>query len=77
MEITITDQGPGLAEADLEQVFLPFYRGENSRSRSTGGTGLGLTIAREIIQMHRGDITLTNNLQGGLKVIVTLPLRSS
>ncbi|KTC91021.1 HAMP domain-containing histidine kinase [Fluoribacter dumoffii] len=77
IEITITDQGPGLAEADLEQVFLPFYRGENSRSRSTGGTGLGLTIAREIIQMHQGDITLTNNLQGGLKVLVTLPIRHS
>ncbi|VEB32465.1 sensor histidine kinase [Legionella cherrii] len=75
LEITITDQGPGLPEADLEHVFLPFYRGENSRSRSTGGTGLGLTIAREIIQMHQGDITLTNNLQGGLKVIITLPLR--
>ncbi|WP_454782942.1 sensor histidine kinase [Legionella sp. WA2022007384] len=77
IEITITDQGPGLAEADLEHVFLPFYRGENSRSRSTGGTGLGLTIAREIIQMHQGDITLTNNFQGGLKVIVTLPLRTN
>lgn len=64
IEITITDQGPGLAESDLEQVFLPFYRGESSRSRSTGGTGLGLTIAREIIQMHQGDITLTNNIQG-------------
>ncbi|QMT61279.1 cell wall metabolism sensor histidine kinase WalK [Legionella sp. PC997] len=77
IEITITDQGPGLAEADLEHVFLPFYRGEYSRSRSTGGTGLGLTIAREIIQMHQGDITLTNNLQGGLKVIVTLPIRTN
>ncbi|WP_115710818.1 sensor histidine kinase [Legionella sainthelensi] len=75
IEITITDQGPGLAESDLEQVFLPFYRGESSRSRSTGGTGLGLTIAREIIQMHQGDITLTNNIQGGLKVIITLPIK--
>ncbi|STY30632.1 sensor histidine kinase [Legionella wadsworthii] len=76
VEVTITDQGPGLPEADLEQVFLPFYRGENSRSRSTGGTGLGLTIAREIIQMHQGDITLINNHQGGLKVIVSLPHRT-
>ncbi|KTC83917.1 sensor histidine kinase [Legionella cincinnatiensis] len=75
IEITITDQGPGLAESDLEQVFLPFYRSESSRSRSTGGTGLGLTIAREIIQMHQGDITLTNNIQGGLKVIINLPIK--
>ncbi len=77
IEISITDQGPGLAETDLEQVFLPFYRGENSRSRSTGGTGLGLTIAKEIIQMHHGDITLSNNFQGGLKVVITLPIKAS
>ena len=73
IEITITDQGPGLSTTDLERVFLPFYRGENSRSRSTGGTGLGLTIAQEIIQMHQGTIELSNLLEGGLKVTVTLP----
>jgi len=73
IEIVITDQGPGLTPTDLEQVFLPFYRSDNSRSRTSGGTGLGLTIAREIIQMHQGDITLSNQLRGGLKVIVTLP----
>lgn len=77
IQIIITDQGPGLEENDLEQVFLPFYRSENSRSRTTGGTGLGLTIAREIIQMHQGDITLNNNVQGGLKVVITLPLKQS
>lgn len=73
IEITIIDEGPGLAATELEQVFLPFYRGENSRSRSTGGTGLGLTIAREIVQMHQGDIKLNNQLQGGLKVLIILP----
>ncbi|MBI2786916.1 MAG: HAMP domain-containing histidine kinase [Legionella longbeachae] len=77
IEIIITDQGPGLAEAEMEQVFLPFYRSEHSRSRSTGGTGLGLTIAREIIQMHHGDITLANHFQGGLKVIITLPIKTA
>lgn len=77
IEITITDQGPGLAATELEQVFLPFYRGENSRSRSTGGTGLGLTIAREIFQRHQGDIKLKNQLQGGLKVLIILPTQPS
>lgn len=77
IEISIIDRGPGLSETDLEQVFLPFYRGEGSRSRSTGGTGLGLTIAKEIIQMHQGDIVLSNNLQGGLKVVMTLPLAAN
>jgi signal transduction histidine kinase len=75
VEIIILDQGPGIAETDLEQVFLPFYRGENSRSRSTGGTGLGLTIAKEIIQMHQGDISLNNHIQGGLKVVITLAIK--
>ncbi len=75
VEIIITDKGPGLPAEELEQAFLPFYRGEHSRSRSTGGTGLGLTIAREIIQMHQGDISLSNLLEGGLKVCITLPLK--
>ncbi|WP_058533128.1 sensor histidine kinase [Legionella saoudiensis] len=75
VEIIITDKGPGLPAEELEQAFLPFYRGEHSRSRSTGGTGLGLTIAREIVQMHQGDISLSNLLEGGLKVCITLPLK--
>ena len=74
IEISIDDNGPGLEEKNLDQVFNPFYRGENSRSRVTGGTGLGLTIAKEIIQKHRGHITLTNRPQGGLHVVVSLPI---
>ncbi len=73
IEISIDDSGPGLDDTDFERVFTPFYRGENSRSRVTGGTGLGLTISREIIQKHRGNITLTNRQQGGLHVLVALP----
>src|SRR3990167_7415259 len=74
IEISIEDSGPGLKEDDLERVFIPFYRGEGSRSRETGGTGLGLTIAKEIIQKHRGTITLSNRTQGGLHVLITLPV---
>ncbi|CDZ77998.1 Osmolarity sensor protein EnvZ [Legionella massiliensis] len=73
IEISIEDNGAGLRESELEQVFTPFYRGESSRSRETGGTGLGLTIAREIIQLHQGKISLTNRVQGGLKAQVSFP----
>ncbi|AHE68065.1 sensor histidine kinase [Legionella oakridgensis] len=76
IEVTISDKGPGLSEKEMEQVFMPFYRGEQSRSRATGGTGLGLTIAKEIIQAHQGTITLTNRVQGGLQVTVSLPFTS-
>ncbi len=76
VEITITDAGPGLSKTDMEEVFSPFYRGENSRSRTTGGTGLGLTIAKEIIQMHQGSIILTNPVEGGLKVTINLPIKT-
>lgn len=76
VEITITDSGPGLSKTDMEEVFTPFYRGEYSRSRATGGTGLGLTIAKEIIQMHQGYITLTNPVDGGLKVTINLPIKT-
>ena len=76
VEITITDAGPGLSKTDMEEVFTPFYRGESSRSRTTGGTGLGLTIAKEIIQMHQGSITLTNPVDGGLKVTINLPMKT-
>lgn len=71
--ISIRDEGPGIPEADLEQVFEPFYRVESSRNRDTGGTGLGLSIARDIAQAHGGSITLHNLPAGGLEAVVTLP----
>lgn len=72
--IRIGDNGPGIPEADLEQVFEPYFRLEKSRSKETGGTGLGLSIARTIIRAHGGDISLANRPQGGLVATVTLPL---
>ena len=77
--ITITDAGPGIPEAQLEAVFQPFKRLEDSRSRSSGGTGLGLTIARIIAGRHRGSIKL-NNLSkedSGLIATLELPLAST
>src|SRR5215208_1170575 len=60
LTLRVQDEGPGLPESELKKVFEPFYRLEGSRSRETGGTGLGLTIARNIAQTHGGDIILRN-----------------
>lgn len=73
LQLTIRDEGPGIPEAELDKVFEPFYRLESSRNRETGGTGLGLTIARNIAQTHGGDIKLTNRPKGGLEAVLTLP----
>lgn len=69
----IDDEGPGIPEDEHEKVFASFYRLEQSRSRETGGTGLGLAFTRTIIRRHGGDITLHNRAEGGLRVEVTLP----
>jgi signal transduction histidine kinase len=71
--ILVEDRGPGLAEADLERVFEPFVRAEGSRSRETGGVGLGLAITRSIVRGHGGDVTLANRPEGGLRATVALP----
>ncbi len=71
--ITIDDDGPGIPQDFLEDAFKPFQRLEASRSRETGGTGLGLTVARTVVRAHGGDITLSNREEGGLRVTITLP----
>ncbi|MFL9923376.1 ATP-binding protein [Herbaspirillum lusitanum] len=71
--IRIRDSGPGIPEAELDAVFEPFYRLETSRSRDTGGTGLGLTIALNIAENHHGRLTLRNPAEGGLEVMLDLP----
>lgn len=76
VRVSIRDQGPGIPQAQLEAVLEPFARLENSRSRDTGGTGLGLTIAREIAVRHGGTLSLTNVPQGGLEVCLTLPIKA-
>ena len=71
--VTIEDEGPGIPEDRREDVFKPFHRIDESRNRETGGTGLGLTVARTIIRAHGGDIQLCNRTTGGLRVEVRLP----
>ena len=72
--ILVEDDGPGLPEDELEAVFEPFHRAERSRSRETGGAGLGLTVARQAARAHGGDVTLTNRGEGGLVARLDLPL---
>lgn len=74
VRIAIADDGPGIPPEALELVFEPFRRLESSRNRETGGTGLGLPIARNILRAHGGDITLANRPGGGAVAMVTLPV---
>jgi signal transduction histidine kinase len=71
--VRIEDRGPGIASEDQDKVFEAFYRLDRSRSRETGGTGLGLTVAQNIIRAHGGTIALSNRAEGGLRVEATLP----
>jgi len=73
VQIVLRDFGPGVPPAQFERLFEPFYRMEDSRNRQTGGIGLGLPIARNVVRAHGGDLTLANHKQGGLVVTVTLP----
>ena len=72
--IEIMDDGPGIPPTELDRVFEPFHRCEPSRNRETGGVGLGLPIARNIMRAHGGDVVIANRTSGGAKATVTLPV---
>lgn len=71
VQITVKDQGPGIPEEDIEQVFAPFF------STKERGTGLGLPFAQKIVELHKGTLTVTNNPEGGAAFLVELPRRLS
>jgi signal transduction histidine kinase len=73
LRISICDNGPGIPEVSLQKVFDPFFRLESSRAQHTGGTGLGLGIARNIARSHGGDLILHNRTDGGLCAKLSLP----
>lgn len=73
IEIIVDDEGPGIPEQELSRVFDPFYRLEESRSRETGGVGLGLAIAQSIITTQRGELILSNRPTVGLRARIALP----
>ena len=72
--VTIDDNGLGIPENRLEEVFRPFYRLDDARNAQTGGTGLGLAIARDVARGHGGDIILSKSALGGLRAEISLPV---
>ncbi|MBP2294520.1 ATP-binding protein [Azospirillum rugosum] len=74
IEILVDDDGPGIPKGSREDVFKPFFRLDSSRNQATGGAGLGLTIARDVVRSHGGDVTLSDSPHGGLRVLIRLPV---
>ncbi|MEO8513252.1 MAG: HAMP domain-containing sensor histidine kinase [Ignavibacteria bacterium] len=73
--ITIKDSGIGIADADLKNIFEPFYRADRSRSRSTGGFGLGLSICRKIMDAHKGELIIKSKINEGTEAILKFRLK--
>lgn len=73
MTITIDDDGPGVADNELEQIFRPFYRTSEARDRQTGGTGLGLAIVANAITRDHGTVKAQKSHLGGLRIVIVLP----
>jgi protein-histidine pros-kinase len=73
LQITVADDGPGITDAELDKVMMPFYRLEGSRNRKNGGVGLGLATASDIAKRHAGSLCLANHPEGGLVATLTLP----
>lgn len=71
--VTVQDSGIGIAQKDLFRIFEPFYRGDSSRTRRQGGSGLGLTIVSELVHLHNGKITIQSAIKRGTTVTVLLP----
>jgi signal transduction histidine kinase len=76
VRLNIHDSGPGIPEQALPHIFERFYRADKSRARAEGGSGLGLTIARQLARLHGGDLTAANHLSGGAVFTLTLPVPS-
>jgi len=74
LTIHVDDDGPGIPAEMREEVFKPFFRLDSSRNQDTGGAGLGLAIARDVVRAHGGDLTLSGSPRGGLRATVTLPM---
>ena len=74
LEISVTDQGIGIAESELERIFERFYRVDPARSRQTGGTGLGLSIVKHVITKHGGEIKVWSAPNVGSTFVLKLPI---
>jgi len=74
LTVTVDDDGPGIPAKLRDEVFKPFFRGDDARNQDEGGTGLGLAIARDIARSHGGDIMLSDSPLGGLRATVRVPV---
>lgn len=77
VELNVHDSGPGVDDECIEKLFDRLYRTDSSRNRKTGGAGLGLAICRNIIYLHKGEITASHSARGGLCISIRLPINSS
>ncbi|MGB6865546.1 MAG: HAMP domain-containing sensor histidine kinase, partial [Candidatus Aminicenantaceae bacterium] len=77
IEINVADTGIGIASEDLCKIFDEFYRSPNAKSYQTEGTGLGLAIVKEIVEAHKGSITVQSELGKGCKITISLPEKRS
>lgn len=75
LHLTVADQGPGVPDDALTQLFEPFYRVDQARARETGGTGIGLTICKRVVELHGGRVAARRNHPHGLVIDLTLPVR--
>ena len=73
IKIIVKDNGIGIPEESLDYIFERFYRVDKSRCRNTGGTGVGLTICKSIVDLHKGKIEVKSKLNEGSEFIITLP----
>ena len=71
--ISVQDEGEGIPEEDIPHIFDRFYRVDKSRTRATGGKGIGLAVAKEIVELHNGSILVTSKLGVGTNFIIKLP----
>jgi signal transduction histidine kinase len=74
VSITVADSGIGVDAVDLDNVFTPFFRTDKSRSRSTGGVGLGLALAKRVVEAHGGSIEIMSKSGEGTTVKLSLPI---
>jgi signal transduction histidine kinase len=77
IEVRVSDRGPGIPEDELNQIFEPFYRGKNAIADHVRGTGLGLSLIREIVEAHKGAVHVRNRAESGAEFIVQLPAASA
>jgi two-component system sensor histidine kinase BaeS len=74
VEVSVNDNGPGIPAEDIPRLFDRFWRGEKSRNRATGGSGLGLAVAKQLVQVHGGRIWVGSELNQGTRFTFYLPV---